>query len=137
MLKKARPYFTLDTRIGSMPRDWLVFVEPKIVREIDGTCWLWQGGIDAYGEPILAFTDPVTKKRTAVRLKVFVMKLFWDGIRGHEIIHECGNLNCVNPHHFFISTTSWRVKDRKALVKKKQNNIKQYIKYEKNRDGGL
>jgi hypothetical protein len=137
VLKKVRPYFSLDTKLGNVPRDWLFFVEPKIIRPQESTCWLWQGGMDGYGEPILAYTDPVTKKRTAVRLKVVVMKLFWDGLKGHEIVHECGNLNCVNPHHLFVSTTSWRVKDRKRLISKKRTNIRGYIKYEKNRDEGL
>lgn len=132
MLKKARPYFTVESKLCNIPRDWLFFIEPKIIRPTDSTCWLWQGGCDGYGEPILAHTDPLTKKRSASRLKVVVMKMFWDGIRGHEIVHECGNLNCVNPHHLHVSTTSWRVKDRKRLVAKKSAHIRDYLRREKN-----
>lgn len=137
MLKKVRPYFTIDSKLCNIPRDWLVMVEHKIIRPKDSTCWLWQGGCDGYGEPIWAYTDPVTKRRTAMRLKVFVMRMFWEGIKGHEIIHECGNLNCINPHHLHVSETAWRLKDRKFRIERKKRNIADYIKREKKPQEGL
>ena len=116
MLKKVRPYFGIETKLKNIPNDWLTFIEPKIIRAT--TCWLWQGQCDVYGEPILAHTHPVTKKRTTSRIKSMVMKMFWTGIESREITHKCGNLNCVNPHHLVVSIECWRNKGRKRLAER-------------------
>lgn len=124
MLKKLRPFFDLDTKLKLVPEDWLKYIEPRIVRS--ETCWLWDGALDMYGEPLMSFYDPVTKKRTTKRVKVFVAEMFWEGVAGHEVVHTCGLLNCLNFAHFYIHTGSSK-RDKVRIVKEKSRAIRRYI----------
>lgn len=130
LLKKVRPYFDIDSRLREVPLDWLRLIEHKIIRK--GVCWLWQGMTDHYGEPIIKLTQGETGGRTQRRCKVVVMRMFWEGLNGHEIIHSCGNNNCLNPKHLIVSIESWRNKMRKSVIREKSARINRYVNKEKN-----
>jgi|SRR5882672_2042331 len=127
--RKVSAYFDMDTRLGSIPLEWLSVCEHKIIRK--GTCWLWQGGVDKYGEPIIQIVNLKTGKRTTKRLKVFVMEMFWEEIKGHEIIHSCGNVNCLNMKHMVIAIDTWRNRQRDRVIAEKSKRIKRYVTKEK------
>lgn len=131
MLKKIRPFIQIDTKFNLIPRAWLMFVEPKIERPSDSTCWLWQGGCDQHGEPQINVWNAITGKRTTKRLKVLVAEMFWEDVTGHNIVHECGTVNCLNPAHFYISMLNYNAEDRTKMIATKRRNISDYIKFDK------
>jgi hypothetical protein len=132
VLKKIRPFITIDTPLRLIPRPWLHIIEPRITRPKDTTCWCWDGATDKYGEPILNFYDALTGARTTRRVKCVVADMFWDDVPGHEVVHECGTLNCVNPWHFYISMVKASQEDRAAMIRAKQRQIRRYVREEKN-----
>lgn len=124
MITKKRPLIELETALKNIPVQWLRYIEPRIVRQ--GTCWLWQGACDDRGEPFLNFKNLGTGKRNTRRLKIIVAEMFWEMKRHYDVVHECGNMNCLNPAHFYISAAHYTQENREKMVKEKQTSIRRY-----------
>lgn len=113
-LERTRPFFTTNSKLKDIPREWIVEIEPKIARGgILKECWIWTGGLDHKGHPCLWFMDADTKKNKCVRLARMVAKMFWPGLeQWNDVLHGCGNKTCLNPAHFRISKAHWTQEDR-------------------------
>lgn len=124
MIVKKRPLITLATKLGDIPVEWLRYVEPRLVRT--GQCWLWEGACDGEGEPVLSYRNLETGKRNTRRLKQIIANIFWEMKSHYEVIHQCGNINCLNPAHFYISWTHHSQEDRQELIAAKRRNLNDY-----------
>lgn len=127
MIAKRRLLLELTTKLADIPREWLRYIEPRIVRPKDSTCWLWDGACDADGEPVLNYKNLVTGKRNTRRLKVIIAEIFWEMKKHFDVIHECGTTNCLNPWHFYISVAHHSQEDRRSKIAAKQRSIKDYV----------
>lgn len=125
IITQKRPLLRLTTALEDIPAAWLRWIEPRIVRE--GTCWHWQGATDTNGEPVLTIQNPETGKRGTHRVKRIVADMFWMMKKHYDVIHECGNLTCINPTHFYISAVHHAQEDRGARVKARSTSISRYI----------
>ncbi len=125
MIPKRRPLIEMDTKLENIPREWLEFVEPRLQRPKDSTCWLWPGAKDREGEPVIHVT--VEGKRKTIRVKRLIAKIFWEMKQHFDVIHECGVINCLNPSHFYITAAHWSQEDRMGIVKQKQRSLRDYL----------
>ena len=124
MIVKTRPLLTLETKLQDVPRWWLQYVEPRIKRV--GLCWLWEGAHNSDGEPVIALKNLESGKYNTRMLKRIVAALFYELKQHYEIIHECGNLSCLNPGHLHVTALHWRQEDREKMVNDKAKNIRDY-----------
>lgn len=113
LVPKRRNIFDLTTPLGEVPREWLQLIEPHITR--DGDHWRWNGPTDAHGEPIVYLTNPATGRRNTKRVKRIVAEMFWELKSFHDVLHECGVLECVNPSHLEPTPTHWKQRGRQAI----------------------
>ena len=88
-------------------------------------CWEWNAAIgsDGYGVFHWNFIKPEDRAPSGVRsklIKAHRASLMLQGLEvpaytgksnGLEILHECDNKRCVNPHHLKIGTHSKNLKD--------------------------
>jgi hypothetical protein len=102
-LRKLRPFFTMDTKLSEIPRDWLTVVEPRVVRGSFLPCWIWTGRLNTYGYPILNYVDAHTRKKTQMTVRRYVARIFWDLPEDWYVLMNCQGVNCVNPHHMYPS----------------------------------
>lgn len=129
MIEKKRALITLASKLSDIPREWLRHIEPKIERR--GTCWFWEGACDLDGEPVISFRNMETGKRNTRRVKLVIADMFWAMKKFYQVIHHCGNLNCLNPWHFYISRLHHSQEDRDELVAAKRKNLQTYLDREK------
>ena len=125
MITKKRPLIDLTTKLADIPRIWLQMVEPRLTRS--GTCWLWDGATFADGEPLLNYTNVETGKRNTRRVKRIIADIFWEMKDHYDIVHACGNTNCLNPAHFYISVLHHSQEDRDRIIAEKSRNIRDYV----------
>lgn len=123
MLVKLRPLITMQTPLAEVPRWWLQYVEPKIMRH--ELCWLWQGGHGSNGEPVC--NVKYDGKYKLVQLKKVVAAMFYELKEWYDIYHRCGNLSCLNPSHLGISVTHYSHEDRAGDIAAFQRNLKDYV----------
>lgn len=116
MIEKFRPLFNMRSRLTDIPADWLRLVEPRIYRPQGTSCWLWDGGVDGKGEPVIHVAS-AKGKRTMRRVKRIVAAMFWHFKPHNDIVHRCGTVNCLNPNHFYVSASHWTQEDRKAMIR--------------------
>lgn len=107
MIISRRPLIDLKTPLGDIPREWLASIEHRIKRSKDSECWLWTGCVDQDGEPILSFKNLETGARNTRRVKRVIAEIFWEILPRHDVVHQCGNLDCLNPAHFYVSMANW------------------------------
>lgn len=107
MITKKRPLLTLSTPLEDIPRRWLELVEAKIERRKGSSCWLWTGAVDTEGEPVLNYLNLATGKRNTRRVKRLMAEVFWEMKPHYDVLHQCGDLTCLNPNHWTISTAHW------------------------------
>lgn len=108
------PMITLQTPLGQIPRWWLRFIEPKIIRGSYLPCWIWKGsmqvfdhGTSAYPKmmiPVNLVDERGPKKQVYVHR--FIAQQLWTFPEEYVVYRNCPNgpiANCVNPAHFVIS----------------------------------
>ncbi len=87
--------------------------------QITKHCWLWIGAITlGYGQ--LDFNGKTAKAHR------FSYELFVGPIEtGKMILHkrECGNRNCVNPHHLYMGTHADNMRDMVLWGKSAKNRV--------------
>lgn len=126
-MSKKRALLTLSTPLGNVPKEWLQFIEPKIERPEGTTCWLWRGSCFPDGHAQIMVTNPETGKRNGRRVARVVAEMFWN-LKGEDVVHECGNLNCVNPNHFHVTGNHWTQENRTRKARARSKRIKRYKK---------
>jgi hypothetical protein len=95
---KIRPFFRSE-HLDNIPREWLRFVEPHVVRGAFLPCWIWAGNIDEHGYPRLHYRDPSTRKSKYIYVHRLIVRMFWDVPERWYVKRRCDTVNCVNPHH--------------------------------------
>lgn len=135
---KHTPLLDLRTPLGLIPDAWRISIEPHITRpgprDAAAGCWLWDPtrtkcSVTSTGEPVVYVRDPETG-RTTTLVKFIVAKLFWPEFRRnrHWVYHECGNVNCLAPHHLLVTASAPTQLNVDAIVKKKRVSIRDYQK---------
>lgn len=103
-IRKIRPIMTLDTPLRDIPREWMLYVEPKILRAGYLPCWQWVGDFSQEGYP-QAYTgarrQPGDIKKTLMRR--LVASMFWEFGRYQYVVSTCGNRACLNPEHLVVT----------------------------------
>jgi hypothetical protein len=133
----CKPLVTIRSPLGEIDRRWLEFVEPYLYRPPKGHeaygCWLWQGPVDGRtGEPFRNLYDPTKKRpekgwRKMQFVKFLIAEIFVIGwCDGYSAFHECGNNNCLAPHHLLFTRSHHTQFNLAALVKKKRVMLKDY-----------
>jgi hypothetical protein len=122
-IQNVRPMLSLRTPYHLIPKWWLDHVEPKISRVNGSRCWYWNGMLDGNGEACCKLTNPETGRRQVHQLKRIIAGWWWDLKKHYEILHACGNQNCLNPHHWYVTATNWQQHDRAAILKKRKTAI--------------
>lgn len=103
MIIRKRPIFNLKTSLENVPREWLVHVEPHVMRGSWLPCWVWMGATDRNGYPTMMVRDPETGKRKTVMVHRFVAGLFFDYDPCLTVRRTCNTINCVNPAHVQVT----------------------------------
>lgn len=100
MVERIKSLIDEDTPLGEIPRDWLIHIEPKIVRGAFRPCWIWDGTLDGQGYP--RKWETVRGKKKPISVRHLIAKIFWS-IKGEFYVKTaCGVSTCVNPAHFII-----------------------------------
>lgn len=97
-----------------------LFNKTKIPLNDDGTqdftkCWNWNGGKNNSGYGMMRVPDQLNM----ILVHRVIMVEYHKSMRYNdksEVLHECGNIRCVNPKHLIKGT----MKDRHALQRKYQ-----------------
>lgn len=126
------PLLDLRTPLSLIPRAWAITIEPKIIRPTVGSeaygCWLWDGRVDANGEPVTDIFQVHKDRRGTVLVKTIVAGLFWPTYNSehHYVYHECANKNCLAPHHLLVCKSAPSQFDLAKAQKKKVRAVKDY-----------
>jgi hypothetical protein len=97
--RQKRALITLKTPLDELPREWVKYIEPYVIRGGFLPCWVWAGKINRYGHPYLWTTDPLTGKSIRLMAHRMVARIFWDFPSKWYIRRTCDTINCVNPAH--------------------------------------
>lgn len=134
------PLLDLRTPLALIPDVWRLTIEPHITRpakdQPGAGCWLWDRtrtkcSVSNTGEPVVYVRDPdAPRGRTTTLVKFIVAKLYWPDYRRdrHWVYHECGNINCLAPHHLLVTPDAPSQINLKEIVKKKRISIRDYQK---------
>lgn len=97
------PLLGLSTPLEEIPREWILYFEPKIVRQSYLPCWMWKakclkdnGGFESYPIAYIKGKEYSARKEIA--------KLFWQFPDSYVILMTCQERLCVNPNHMLITT---------------------------------
>lgn len=93
-----RPLVNIEMKLRDIPRNWLIIIEPKIIRAGFEPCWIYTGGFVPNNRPIIR--DPSNGKMTTVQR--VVAKMFWDFPDELWVYLTCRRTDCVNPAHIWI-----------------------------------
>lgn len=123
-IEHVRTLITMQTQLRAMPEWWLRYVEHRITRTPKtSTCWYWDGMLDGGGEPIVKLMDSDGKRRVH-QLKRIIAAMFWDLKPHYEILHSCGNTNCLHPKHFYVTAVNWQQHNRVAILGRLRSEIR-------------
>ena len=87
----------LDTPLNKIPRAWLQYIEPKVMRGGFLPCWVWTGKVHVHtGRGLFNY------RGKQVQAHRFVAQIFWDFPPEYWVKLTCTTLNCVNPAHLVI-----------------------------------
>lgn len=123
VIRKANvPMITLKTPLGQVPRWWLRYIEPKVIRGSFAPCWVWKGKMATFNKgttketaypvmvvPVNLFDERGAKKQVYVHR--WIAQMLWEFPEDYVVYRNCPNgviQNCVNPSHFVISHRSDR-----------------------------
>jgi hypothetical protein len=93
-----RPLLDMHTRLSEIPEDWLKYIEPKIMRGSFLPCWVWTGGMDKYGYPMVR--HPML--RASVMAHRYVASMFWEFPDHYFVTRTCHRINCLCPGHLVV-----------------------------------
>lgn len=102
MIVRKRPIFNLRTSLENIPREWLVHVEPYVMRGSWLPCWVWMGGTDRNGYPVMNVRDS-DGKRKKIMVHRYVAGMFFEFNPALTVRRTCNTLNCVNPAHIQVT----------------------------------
>lgn len=121
-IANVRPILTLRTQYQNIPDWWCKHVEARIERIKGSRCWFWTGGLNHRGQPVTIVRMEGGRRRQ-VEVKRVVANMFWDLSKHWQVIQACGNMNCLNPRHFYVTALDWQQHDRAGILKR----IRRYI----------
>jgi len=100
-MDKIIPLFDEDTPLKNIPRWWLKYVEPKVLRGAFRPCWIWTGAVDVAGYPrrYVRRPDASTEARN---LRREIVSLFWKLPDSYTVSAACHVATCVNPSHLIV-----------------------------------
>lgn len=123
-----------QTPLLKVPRFWAELIEPRILRSDKHNCWLWQGGVDNEGEPVVTIRNLTSPGgRTTRRLKTLIVEHYWDWVSGYRTFRTCANLNCLRPEHFYVNDGPMD-RELELILKQKRWRL---TNYERNQKGKL
>ena len=120
------------TAIGDLDEWFRRNVLPKLdMRKKWDGCWMWEGAVNASGEPKIGFRHPTERRNGRVGflqnllVKREVVRPFIDTSRlprrtyrndalreaDFDVIHLCENKACLNPGHLCVSLTDAKQRD--------------------------
>jgi hypothetical protein len=110
MIIRKRPIINIKTSLENIPREWLVNVEPYIMRGQFLPCWLWMRSVDVAGYPTERMRDGKKMERRSMRR--YVAKMFYDFPSEYYVtnIPSCRYKNCLNPAHLLPTADNPRWK---------------------------
>jgi hypothetical protein len=120
----VRVLLHVRTYLRDIPRWWAEHVEAKIARIDESSCWFWVGALNHRGEPTVKLK--VDGKYRPSELKRIVAKMFWDLKPHWEVHHACGNTNCLNPRHFYVTALAHNQHNRKDILYELRRNIRRW-----------
>jgi hypothetical protein len=105
MIIRKRPLINMKTALENIPREWLVNVEPHIIRGQYLPCWLWNKGLDSSGWP--SERVKIGDKLVRRAMHRFVARIFYDFPDEYYVIHiaSCKYKNCLHPAHLVPTPT--------------------------------
>lgn len=124
-IENVRPLIGINSPLKVFPPFWLQNIEHKIQRG-SSSCWYWVGMLDGCAEPALKIKDPETGKYKVQQLKRIVARMFWDLKPHWEVLHACGNQNCLNPRHFYITSVNYQQHNRTAILTHRRAIIRRW-----------
>lgn len=130
-IERIRPYISIHTELGMVPREWLKNIEPSIEREeYYHPCWFWTGAY-RHGHPIVVIKRE-DKKYSTIRAARYVANLFYSFPKEFDVIHSCGNISCLNPLHLIPTARHYRQRSRDIPIFKPRKKT-----YAKRRTGSF
>lgn len=108
MIIRKRPLINMKTALENIPREWLVNIEPHIIRGQYLPCWLWTKEVDATGMPSRRIKMGDKLIRQGVHR--FVARIFFDFPEEYYVTHiaQCRHRNCLHPSHLLVTPTNPR-----------------------------
>jgi hypothetical protein len=81
--------------------------ESKFVREPMSGCWLWIAGADKHGYGMLWDGKKMDRAH-----RLFYASNFGIDVKGLDVLHDCDNPSCVNPHHLHTGDQAQNMKEK-------------------------
>jgi len=100
---------------GPIPKPLMERMAGKIIADLEGGCWIWQGQTNCRGYGVIKTGSLVTNDRR-MALAHRVAYEIWVGPipAGLNVCHSCDVPRCCNPTHFFLGTNADNDRDRDA-----------------------
>lgn len=117
---QIRPILTLDSKIGEMPRDWAIHIEPFLIRQGYLPCWMWIKAGDKDDYPVFRLPLPGQRHGQKVLVRRWIASMFWQFPKQSMVVGTCGNRRCLNPGHMYVTNG---VHARNSLVKGKMEKL--------------